>query len=96
MDIWDPKFCELLKIPVPEDVVSLVLENELQREKPEQASGMHTPPTCFPPQSSQESSANSRTPLKGDANAGQSFANNRVRVFVMKQPATKCSRFLIC
>ena len=31
MDIWDPSFCELLSIPIPEDVVSLVLENEARQ-----------------------------------------------------------------
>ena len=42
LDIWDPSFCELLDIPIPEDVVSIALENLSPYTTQGQASGMQT------------------------------------------------------
>ena len=49
MDILDSSFMELLSNPIPEDVISLALENQKQK----QVSGTHTPVAYCPPQLSQ-------------------------------------------
>ena len=67
MDIWDPSFMELLNIPIPEDVVSLTLENELQQV--EQVSGTHTPIEYCPPlQLPPESTVKPRAPFANVSN----------------------------
>ena len=62
MDIWDPSFCEFLSIPIPEDVVSLVFENEARQTQ--QVSGMHGAVEYCQPQSLKNPVQVSGLPLK--------------------------------
>ena len=88
MDIWDPSFCELLSIPIPEDVVSLVLENEAWQTQ--QVSGMHAPVEYCQPKSSKESSASLRAPFKAVANVPSSLGSRQETIH---EKLTKPARF---